>query len=160
MVFIFYTPGESIIIHGSMIAPIARPLGLHYNHYVSQSVRPSICLLPTSENVHKSSTTWYILSHFTYILVSTHPNHWHANLPDFDRYGFAVQVSSLLWSVSENPHNSWTLWDFLIKFCILIYFNIVQPPTLVCKITDHKFIFRGKMVKRVCWASVWSVKVF
>ena len=33
----------------------------------------------------------------------------------------------MFWSVRENPHNSWALWDILIKFCILIYFNIVQP---------------------------------
>ena len=36
----------------------------------------------------------------------TFPKHWHANLPIFDRYWFAEQLSSLLWSVSENLHNS------------------------------------------------------
>ena len=35
-----------------------RPLGLHYNHYVS--VRP----LPISENAHDSWTTWHILITF------------------------------------------------------------------------------------------------
>ena len=49
----------------------------------------------------------------------------------FYRHGFAEQLSSLLWSASENPHNSWTLWDICIKYCILIYSIIVQP--LVCK---------------------------
>ena len=34
-------------------------------------------------------------------------------------------------AVSENAHNSWTTWYILIEFCILIYFNFVQP--LVCK---------------------------
>ena len=55
----------------------ARPFGLHYNHYVSPSVRP----LPVSENVNNSWTIWYILSHFAYICMSTFPNHWHAKLP-------------------------------------------------------------------------------
>ena len=32
-----------------------------------------------------------------------------------DRHGFAEQLSSLLWSVSLNPHNSLTLWDIWIK---------------------------------------------
>ena len=31
----------------------------------------------------------------------TFSNHWHANPPMFDRYGFAEQLSSLLWLVSE-----------------------------------------------------------
>ena len=40
----------------------------------------------------------------------------------FDGRGFAEHQSSLLWSVSETPHNSWTLLDIWIKFCVFIYF--------------------------------------
>ena len=39
-----------------------------------------------------------------------------------------------LGSSSENAHNSWTVWYIHFKFCILMYFNIVQP--LPCK-TDE-----------------------
>ena len=63
---------------------ISRPLGLHYNHYVS----------PVSENVHNPWTKWYILSYFAYICMSTFPSNWHANPPVFDRDGFAEQLSS------------------------------------------------------------------
>ena len=80
------------------------------------------------ESVHNSlNHLLYILSHFAYICMSAFTNHWHANPPIFAIYGFAMQLSSLLWSVSENPYYSWNLWDILIKFCILVYFNIVQP---------------------------------
>ena len=50
-------------------------------------------------------------------------------------------------SFSENAHNSWTAWYIWFKFCILMYFNIVQP--LVCN--------------PVTWlhrASFWPVKLF
>ena len=50
------------------------------------------------------------LSHFAYICISTFASHWHAKPPLFDIHGFAEQ------------------WDILIKFCVLIYFNIVKPP--------------------------------
>ena len=33
----------------------------------------------------------------------------------FDGRRFAEHLSNLLWSVSENPHNSWTLSDIWIK---------------------------------------------
>ena len=49
-----------------------------------------------------------------------------------------------LGSASENAHNSWTLWYIHFKFCILMYFNIVQP--LPCK-----------TVTRLCRASFWPV---
>ena len=45
-------------------------------------------------------------------------------------------------SASENAHNSWTLWYIHFKFCILMYFNIVQ--LLPCTI-----------VTRLCRASFW-----
>ena len=44
-------------------------------------------------------------SHFAYICMSTFPNHCHTSPPVCDRYGIAVQLSSLLRSVSEIPHN-------------------------------------------------------
>ena len=43
---------------------------------------------------------------------------------------FRASVENL-GSVSENAHNSWTPWYIHFKFCILMYFNIVQP--LPCK---------------------------
>ena len=49
-----------------------------------------------------------------------------------------------LGSACENAHNSWTLWYIDFKFCILMYFNIVQP--LSCK-----------TVTRPCRASFWPV---
>ena len=33
-------------------------------------------------------------------------------------------------SLNENGHNSWTVWNIWFKFCIQMYFNIVQP--LLC----------------------------
>ena len=41
------------------------------------------------------------LSHFAYIFMLTSTNQWHVNLPCFDRYGIAVQLSGLLRSVSK-----------------------------------------------------------
>ena len=54
----FFYPVLCLIYRSVLFAPweIARPLGLHYNHYVSASVRP----LPVSDNVHNSWTIWYI----------------------------------------------------------------------------------------------------
>ena len=49
------------------------------------------------------------------------PNLWHIKTTFFDGRGFAERQSSLLWSESENPYKSWTLWDIWINFCILIY---------------------------------------
>ena len=64
----------------------------------------------------------------------------------FDGRGFAEHQSSLLWSVSENPHTSLLLWDIWIEFCMLFYFNIAQPLVY-------------KTVTRVCRASFWPVEV-
>ena len=55
---------------------ILRLLGLHYNHYVSQTVRPSIC-----PSVHKQLVKMFITlkphgilgSHLAYICMSTFP---------------------------------------------------------------------------------------
>ena len=45
---------------------IARPFGLHYNHYVS--IRP----LPVSENVYNSWTSWYIFYHILHTYACQH----------------------------------------------------------------------------------------
>ena len=68
----------------------------------------SVRLLQASENVHNSlnHTVYfyhilhtYACQHSLYKPLACEPTH-------FDRYGFAEQLFSLLWSVSENPHNS------------------------------------------------------
>ena len=116
---------------------IARPLGLHYYHYVSPSVRYQLVKIFVTLEPHG-----IYLSHlFTYAC------HWHAK-PPFYRQGFAEQLSSLMWSVSENPYKSWTLWDIWITVCILIHFNIVQSLVWL------------KTVARVCRASFWPIEVF
>ena len=43
---------------------IARPLGMHYNHYASPLIHPSVRPWSVSENAHNSWTTWYILITF------------------------------------------------------------------------------------------------
>ena len=52
------------------------------------------------------------------------------------------------WSSSfgENANNSLAAWNILFKFCILLYFNIVQ--TLVCE--------TGTRLHR---ASIWPAKL-
>ena len=65
---------------------IARPLGLHFNHYVSLSVRPS--------DQHYL-TTGMCNSHF-----------WLTR--------FAEHHIGRLWSVSESAHNSLTAWYILL----------------------------------------------
>ena len=47
---------------------------------------------------------------------------------------------------NKNAHNSWTACYILFKFCILLYFNIVQP--LVCE-----------TVKRLHRAATWPVNL-
>ena len=51
--------------------------------------------------------------------------------------------SSLLWSVSENPHNSWTLWDIWIKFCIQYLFILILSSHWYAKwwqgLAEHHF---------------------
>ena len=42
------------------------------------------------------------------------------------RLGLHYNHSVHLLPVSENVHNSWTAVYFLIKFCILIHFNIIE----------------------------------
>ena len=79
--------------------------------------------------------------------MSKFPINWHAK-PHFYGHEFAEQLSSMLWSVSENPHDSRTLWDIWIKLCLLIYFNTCIAKPLVCKV-----------LTRVCPASLWLVKV-
>ena len=108
---------------------------------IAMQVRP----LAVSENVHNPWTQGYILIKFCI--------HMHVNIPYplasattfFHGRGFAEHQHNLLCSVSRNPHISWTLWDIWIKFCILTYFNILQP--LVCE-----------TLTRVCRASFWPVR--
>ena len=75
---------------------IARPLGLH--NVQSQSVR-FITLEPQD----------VFLTHFVYKGISTMLSmRTHLFLIDI---GLLCNCPALLWSVSENPHNSSTLWD-------------------------------------------------
>ena len=79
-------------------------------------------------------------SNFVYLCTLTLSIHCHAK-----RWrGFAKHHFGRSSSFSENAHNSWTPWYIFFKFCILMYFNIVQP--LPCK-----------TVTRLCRASFWPV---
>ena len=82
-------------------------------------------------------------SNFVYLCTLTLSIHCHAK-----RWrGFAEHHFGRSSSFSENAHNSWTPWYICFKFCILMYFNIVQP--LPCK-----------TVTRLCRASFWPVELF
>ena len=59
--------------------------------------------------------------------MSTFPNHWHANPPIYDRYGLAKQLSSLLWSVSENLHHSESYRIFGSNFAYFILILSIHP---------------------------------
>ena len=66
-------------------------------------------------------------SNFVYLCTLTLSSHCHAN-----RWrGFAEHHFGRSSSFNENAHNSWTPWYNHFKFCILMYFNIVQP--MPCK---------------------------
>ena len=71
---------------------------LHYNHYVSPSVRLLVKMFRSFEP-HGI---------FDQICIHVHVNipYWNANPHIFDNYEFVEQLFSLLWSVSKNPHNS------------------------------------------------------
>ena len=65
---------------------LARPLGLHYmyTHFVSPSVLPTSCYYLVK----------MFLNHMVYSYNNLHTyacQHWHANPPIFDKYGFAEQ---------------------------------------------------------------------
>ena len=81
-------------------------------------------------------------SKFVHLCILTFFSHWYAKR----RRGFTEHHFGWSSSFSENVHNSWTTWYFWFKFCILTYFNIVQP--LVCK-----------TVTRLHRASFWPVKL-
>ena len=82
-------------------------------------------------------------SNFVYLCTLTLSSHCHAK-----RWrGFAEHHFGRSSSFSENAHNSWTPWYNHFKFCILMYFNIVQP--LPCK-----------TVTRLHRASFWPVELF
>ena len=51
--------------------------------------------------------------------MSAFPNHWYAKPPCLIDLNFVEQVSSLLCSVSEIPHNSLTVLDMRINFAYL-----------------------------------------
>ena len=91
---------------------IARPLGLHYTHFVS----PSDLIAYLLAVVEKYSN---LLNHMVYFVHILHI-HILVNIPEplayktnhiFGGRGFAEHQSSLWWSISENLHNSRTLWD-------------------------------------------------
>ena len=56
--------------------------------------------------------------------MSVFPNPCHARPHKLMDEGF-LNINRLLWSVCENAHNSLTLCDIKITFCIHIYFDIV-----------------------------------
>ena len=82
---------------------IAQPLSVHYNHQVSQPVCGQLV-----ENFI------LLLNHMVYVDHSLHTVHLNVNVPQqlacettfYDGRGFAEHPCSLLWSVSESPHNS------------------------------------------------------
>ena len=82
-------------------------------------------------------------SHFSCICMSTFPNQL------FGERGFAERQSSLLWSFSENAHDSWTLWDIWVKFCIHLFIYLI--------LSNHWYTKKGT---RVCRASFLPVNVF
>ena len=78
--------------------------------------------------------------------------HYLSNVMHDSLFWWDEALPSISWnlgSVSENAHNSWTPWYIDFKFCILMYFNIVQP--LPCKMwrdfTEHHFGRRALLVK-------------
>ena len=66
-------------------------------------------------------------SNFVYLCTLTLSSHCHAKRWQ----GFAEHHFGWSSSFSENAQNSWTPWYNHLKFCILMYFYIVQP--LPCK---------------------------
>ena len=99
------------------------------------------------ENDHNSWTAWYTHgifgSNFVYLCILTLSSHWNEKMWQ----GFTGHHFGLSRSFGENAHNSWTGWYIWFKFCILMYFNIVQPLV-------------WKKVTRLHWASFWPVKLF
>ena len=76
-----------------------------------------------SENALNSWTRGIFTSNFVYLCTLTLSSHCHAK-----RWrGFAAHHFGRSSSFSENAHNSWIPWYNHFKFCILMYFNIVQP---------------------------------
>ena len=96
---------------------IVRPLGLHCNHYVSSSIRPSVR--------YQLVKMFKLLNHMVYFDQILHAcqhslttgNCWHIDGASL----IFTKWHNFTW-LSENPHNSWTLWDIWLKFCILFLF--------------------------------------
>ena len=72
---------------------IARPMGLHYNNYVSECVGPSVRPLAVSENVHYSEQHGIFWSHVAYIYMPTFPNHCMACKSTFLMYEGLLSIS-------------------------------------------------------------------
>ena len=82
-------------------------------------------------------------SNFVYLCTLTLSSHY----PAKRWQGFAEHHFGRSSSFSENAHNSWTLWYNYFKFCLLMYFNIVQPLPY-------------KTMTRLHRASFWPVELF
>ena len=83
-----------------------------------------------SENAYNSWTTQNILIKFCILIhfdITYRLPYTAINKSFLTDDGFAERQFKNLGSASENAHNSWTLWYIHFKFCILMYFNIVQP---------------------------------
>ena len=99
---------------------IARPLGMHYNHYFSHSVRP----LPVSENVYNSWTTWYIsfITFCIYMHVNIPSPLW--TEPQIYRHGMsncpaccALWVHEMLITLNLMGHLDQNLHSYLFWYC-------------------------------------------
>ena len=64
---------------------------------------------------------FFLFFFFFFFFDFTLSSYWYA------KRGFIEDHSGRLSSFSENVHNSCTAWYICFKFCILMYFNIVQP---------------------------------
>ena len=69
-------------------------------------------------------------------------------------------------SFSENAHNSWTAWYILIKFCILIHFNIIITQVFKTltrlyqeKCCSEHFFHKSKELSRITLACLWVGRI-
>ena len=91
----------TFIILEDVIIDIARPLGLHYNHYVSSSVHYQLVTMLIIYEPHGIFCLHYAYKNaFQHYLTTGMCNIL------FDGRGFAEHQSNRSWSVSENAHNS------------------------------------------------------
>ena len=89
---------------------------------------------------HQLGKGWPLGSRLWCLTVSLSLPHWYPGsgvvldcIDSLSLYPYFLYWALVCWSwsVNEIVHNSWTTWYIWINFCILIYFNIIQP--LVCK---------------------------